>query len=106
MPRSDQDAVTAFPLHLIRVPMLAEVIDYVFSDRLYSAFFPRDVAYAVTMSILYIFGVSPSALSAGEISHAPVPVSLFRERSRERVLFLFFFSLRYFPVPILPPLFE
>ena len=39
MPPSDQDAVTAFPLRLIRIPTLTEVIDFVVSDRLYSAFF-------------------------------------------------------------------
>ena len=35
MPRSDQDAVPAFPHG---IPILAEVIDFVFSDRSYSAF--------------------------------------------------------------------
>ena len=43
------------------------------------------------MSVLYMFCVSSSALSVGEISHAHVPASL----SRERGLF-FLFSLRGF----------
>ena len=91
MPRSDQDAVPAFPLRLIRFSILAEAIDFVFSDRSYSAFFPRDIASAVTMSLLYVFYVSFIAFSVGEISHASVPASLPRFR-----FCLIFLSLRGF----------
>ena len=80
-----------FPLRLIRIPILAKVIDFVFSDRLYSAFFPRDIASAVTMSLLYVFCVSFSAFSVGEIPHASVPASLPRFR-----FCLIFLSLRGF----------
>ena len=104
MPRSDQDAVPVFPLRLIRIPILAKVIDFVFSDRLYSAFFPRDIASAVTMSLLYVFCVSFSVFSVGEIPHAPVPASAARSGFRFR---LFVFSLfAWFPVPMLSSLFE
>ena len=80
MPRSDQDAVPALPLRHIRIPILVEVIDFVFSDRLYSAFSPRDIVLAVTMSLLYVFYVFFSAFGVGKISHAPVPACLPRDR--------------------------
>ena len=32
MPRPDQDAISPFPLQLIRISILAEVIDFLFSD--------------------------------------------------------------------------
>ena len=101
MPRSDQDAVRAFPFRLIRISILAEVIDFVFSVRLCSAFFPRDTAAAVTMSLLYVFCVSFSAFSVGESRTRP-----FRPLCREigfRFIFIFRFSLfAWFPVPMLP----
>ena len=49
------------------------------------------------MSVFNMFCVSFSALSGGETLHAPVPASLPRDR-----VFLLFFPLRGFPVPILP----
>ena len=56
------------------------MIDSVFSGRSYSAFFPRDIASAVTMSLINVFWFSFSASSVGKISHAPVPASPPRER--------------------------
>ena len=105
MPRSDQATVPAFSLHLIRISILAEAIDFVFSDRLYSAFFPCDIASAVTMYLLCLFFVSFGAFSVGEISHAPVPASLPRDRVFVFV-FLLFSLFAWFPVPMLSSLFE
>ena len=86
MPRSDQDAVPAFPLRLIRVPILAEVTD--FQRPFVFRILPRDVALTVTMSLLYVVCFSFSARSIGEISHVPVPAS----PPRDRFFNLFFFS--------------
>ena len=91
MPQSDQDAVPAFPFRLPRIPMLAEVIDFVLQQPFALRLLPCDIAQAVTMSVFYIYCISSSALSVGDISHAPVQASL----PRDRVL-LFFFSLRGF----------
>ena len=44
MPRSDEDAVPAFPLRLIRVPILAEVIDFVLERPFAFLLLPRDIA--------------------------------------------------------------
>ena len=85
------------------IPILAEVIDFVFSDRLYSAFFPRDIASAATMSLLYVFCASFSAFSVGEARTRP-----FQPLCREIGFpFLFVFSFfAWFPVPMLSSLFE
>ena len=99
MPRSDEDAVTALPLRLIRIPILAEVIGFILQRPFASRLFPRDVASAVTMSALYMLCGSSIALSVGKISHVPVPASL----SRDRVLFLFSL-LAWFPVRLLDQL--
>ena len=40
----DQDAVPAFPLRLLRTPMLAEVIDFVFQRRFAFRLLPHDIA--------------------------------------------------------------
>ena len=50
---------------------------------------------------VFLFCVSPSALSVGEISHASAPASLLRDRA-----LLVFFSVHGFPLPVLLPLFE
>ena len=100
MPRSGQDAVPAFPLRFIPMPILAKVIDFVFSDRLYSTVFPRDIDSAVKMSLLYVFCVSFSESSVGETSHAPVPASLPRAGFVFVCLFCFLFA--WFPVRCCP----
>ena len=53
------------------------------------------------MSVFNMFRVSSIEINVGEISHAPAPAS----QPRNRALRLSF-SLRGFPIPILPPLFE
>ena len=54
------------------------------------------------MSVFYMFCVSSySALSVGDISHAPAPASLPRDRA-----LLLSFSLHGFPFQIVPPLVE
>ena len=72
------------------IPVLAEVIDFVFSDRFVFRLFPRDIALAVTMFLFLVFCVSFIAFSVGEISHAPVPAS--PPRDRVFVLVCLFFS--------------
>ena len=91
MPRSDLDAVPTFPLRLLHIPKPAKLIGFVLQRPFAFRFLPYDVAQAVTMSVFYIYCISSSALSVGDISHAPVQASL----PRDRVL-LFFFSLRGF----------
>ena len=44
MPRPDQDAVTAFPLRLIRIPILDEVAGFVLQRPFVFRLFPRDIA--------------------------------------------------------------
>ena len=42
MPRSDQEAVTAFPFRLIRIPILDEVTYFVLDRPFAFRLFPRD----------------------------------------------------------------
>ena len=44
MPRFDQDAVTAFLLRLIRIPIPDEVIDFVLQRPSAFRLLPRDIA--------------------------------------------------------------
>ena len=54
MPRSGQEAVPAFSLRLPRIPILAEVTDFVLQRPFEFRLLPGDIALAVIMSVLYV----------------------------------------------------
>ena len=76
MPRSEQDIVPAFPLHLVRIYILAEVMHFIFQRPFAFRVPQRDISSVVTMSVLCMARVSSGGFNVGEISHAPVPASL------------------------------